>query len=121
MGKLARAGVDFAAFASNTPHLVFNEARARSPVPLISIVVESRTEAERRGLKKVGLFGTRFTMQATFYQDVFSRLGIDVIASNQNEQDYIHEHYMNELVNGIYLPETRSRLFEIVEQLKERS
>ena len=119
--KLASAGADFAVFASNTPHLVFDELRARSPFPLISIVEATCAEAVRLGLKRVGLFGTRFTMQAPFYADVFSRAGIEVIAPSEAEQEYIHAHYMEELVNGIYLPEVSERVLEIVDELKERA
>jgi aspartate racemase len=119
--KLARAGADFAVLASNTPHIVFDELRARSPLPLISIVEATCAEAETRGLKQVGLFGTRFTMQGRFYPDVFSRAGIGLVVPDEAEQDYIHTHYMSELVNGIFLRETRAKLLEIVDRLKERS
>ena len=67
LGKLARAGADFAVLAANTPHIVFDELRARSPLPLISIVEATCAEAQTLGMKRVGLFGTRFTMQASFY------------------------------------------------------
>jgi aspartate racemase len=118
--KLARAGADFAVLASNTPHIVFDELRERSPLPLISIVETTCVEAETRRLKRVGLFGTRFTMQGRFYPDIFSRAGIGLVVPDEAEQDYIHTHYMNELVNGIFLAETKKRLLEIVDQLKER-
>jgi len=119
--KLARAGADFAALASNTPHLVFNELRARSPLPLISIVEATCAEAEGLGLKRLALFGTRFTMQARFYPDVFSRAGIEIILPNEAEQNYIHNHYMDELVNGIFLPETNESMLRIVDQLNHRA
>ena len=118
--RLARAGADFAVLASNTPHIVFDELRARSALPLISIVEATCAEAETLALKRVGLFGTRFTMQGRFYRDVFSRAGIQLVVPNEAEQDYIHNHYMDELVNGIFLPETKARLLEIVDQLRER-
>ena len=121
IGKLARAGVDFAVLASNTPHIVFAEVRARSPLPLISIVEAACAEAETLGIKRVGLFGTRFTMQASFYPDVFSRAGIEIVVPSEDEQNYIHTHYMDELINGIFLPETKARLLQIVDELKERS
>lgn len=118
--KLARAGADFGALASNTPHIVFDEIRARSSLPLISIVEAAREAAVSLGLKRVGLFGTRFTMQGQFYPNVFSRAGIEIVVPEAGEQDYIHEHYMNELLKGIFLPETRTRLLGIVDHLKER-
>ena len=90
--KLARAGADLGLLASNTPHIVFDDLQRQSPIPLVSIVEATGAEAETRGLKRVGLFGTRFTMQARFYPDVFSRLGIQIITPNDAEQDYIHAH-----------------------------
>jgi aspartate racemase len=74
--RLANAGVDLAVFASNTPHLVFEEINRQSPLPLVSIVEATRDEATRLHLTKLGLIGTRFTMQGGFYQNVFSRSGM---------------------------------------------
>lgn len=119
--KLHRAGVDFALLAANTPHLVFDDLQRQSPLPLISIVEATCEVAKARGLKRVGLFGTRFTMQATFYRDVFSREGIAVVVPDAADQDYIHEKYMSELVLGIFLPETRAGLLVIVDRLAEQT
>ncbi len=118
--KLARAGADFGAFASNTPHIVFDEIRGRSSLPLISIVEATCDAASRMGLQRVGLFGTRFTMQGQFYPAVFSKAGIELVAPDETEQDYIHTRYMSELVNGVFLPATREKLLGIVDRLKER-
>jgi aspartate racemase len=118
VGRLARAGADFAAISANTPHIVFDEVSRRSPVPLVSIVRATCDAAKARGLERVGLFGTRFTMRAGFYQEMFSREGMSVILPREDEQDYIHEKYMGELVKGVFLPETRARLLSIAERLK---
>ena len=118
--KLARAGADFGALASNTPHIVFEEISRQSRIPLISIVETTCEAAKALGLKRVGLFGTRFTMQGQFYAEVFSRAGISVVVPDEGEQTFIHKHYMNELVKGIFLSKTRERLLEIAHQLKER-
>lgn len=116
--KLANAGADFGLFASNTPHLVFDDLRRQSPLPLISIVEATCAAAKVLRLKRLGLFGTRFTMQARFYPEVFARDGITLITPNGKEQDYIHDIYMRELINGIFRPETCERLLQIVERLK---
>ena len=118
--KLVRAGVDFGALASNTPHIVFDEIRSRSPIPLISIVESTRDAAQALGIKRVGLFGTRFTMQGRFYPDAFSTAGMTILVPNEDEQAYIHEKYMGELLKNIFLPETRDGLLAIVDQMKER-
>lgn len=119
--KLARAGADFGAIAAGTPHIVFDEVSARSPIPLVSIVEATCEAAAKLKLKKIALFGTRFTMQGRFYQDVFSRAGITLVAPEANEQAYIHDKYMNDLVNGIILPDTRTRLLAILDGMKERN
>jgi aspartate racemase len=115
--KLALAGAHFGVLASNTPHIVFDEIRARSTIPLISIVEATCDAARRLGLKKIGLFGTRFTMQGRFYADVFSRSGMTIVLPDEDEQTYIHEKYIGELLNNVFLPETRARLLEIADRL----
>lgn len=120
VNRLAAAGADFGALSANTPHIVFDDLRRQSTLPLISIVEATCAAAEARGMKRVGLLGTRFTMQGRFYSDVFDRAGITLIAPSAEEQDYIHDKYLSELVNGIFLPETRERLLAIVELMSTR-
>ncbi len=116
--KLAKAGASFGLLAANTPHVVFDEVNDDSPIPMISIVQATCDAARALGLKRLGLFGTRFTMQGHFYPDVFSREAIKLIVPNEEEQSYIHEIYMTELLNGIFLPETSERLLRIADRLK---
>lgn len=118
--RLAGAGAHFAVLSANTPHIVFDELRSQSPIPLISIVEATRDAAKAAGLTKLALFGTRFTMQGRFFPDVFSREGIRLVVPELNEQDYIHEKYFGELVKGVFLPETRQRLLAIVDRMKEK-
>lgn len=116
--KLAKAGADFGLMASNSPHIVFNELSRESPIPLLSIVKAACEAAKKLRLKRVGLLGTRFSMQGHYYPDAFSREGITLIVPDMEEQFYIHDRYMNELVSGIFIPETRQRLLAIVDRLK---
>jgi len=118
--RLQRAGAEFAALTANTPHIVFDELKQRSPIPLISIVEATCEDALARGLKTVGLFGTRFTMEAPFYPDVFSRGGMKLVLPTADEQDYIHAIYLGELLKDIFRPETRARLLEIADEMKRR-
>ncbi len=104
--KLARAGADFGLIAANTPHIVFDDVAPKSRIPLISIVEATCAAAKTQNLKRLALFGTRYTMQASFYPKVFSREGIELLVPESNDQDYIHDKYMNELVPGKLLPET---------------
>lgn len=116
--RLHRAGAVVGLLSSNTPHLVFDELAARSALPLISIVAAARAEAQRLGLKRVGLFGTRFTMQAGFYQATFAQAGIAVVIPEAAEREAIHEKYMGELIYGNFLDATRERLLEIAQRMR---
>jgi aspartate racemase len=118
--RLARAGAGVALLAANSPHMVFDEVQRRSPIPLVSIVTATAQEAIRLGRTRLGLFGTRVTMQGRFYQDVFGLSGLTVVVPNDAEQAYIHDKYMNELVPGVLRPETRERLLAIVAGMKAR-
>jgi aspartate racemase len=118
--KLEKAGVDFAALTANTPHIVFDEINSRVNLPLISIVEAACERARQSGFKSVGLFGTRYTMQAPFYPKVFSRTDIRLVMPNAKEQDYIHEKYFGELLKDTFLPETRAKFLNIADEMKAR-
>ena len=118
--KLAVAGAEFGLLAANTPHIVFDEIHRRSPIPLVSIVEATCATARALGLKRLALLGTRFTMQGEFYPKVFSKAEIALVVPDRDEQTYIHDKYMGELVKGIILPETRQGLLAIVDRLKEQ-
>ena len=119
--KLACAGAGFGIISANTPHIVFDEVAPKSPIPLISIVEATRAVAKARNLKRLALFGTRYTMQASFYPKVFAREGIELLVPDTQDQDYIHEKYFSELVPGKFLPETRAGLLAIVDRMKTTS
>jgi len=121
IGKLARAGADFGLISANTPHIVFDEVASKSPIPLISIVEATCAAAKARNLKRLALFGTRYTMQGSFYQKVFSREGIDLLVPDPTDQDYIHNKYFSELVPGEFLPQTRAGLLAIIDRMKAKS
>lgn len=118
VAKLARAGADFGLLSANTPHIVFDEVQSRSPIPLISIVRATCDTAKALGLKRLGLFSTRFTARAGFYTEALAAEGVTLALPDDDEQEYIHDRYMNELVNGIFLPETRAGLIKIARRLK---
>lgn len=117
--KLARSGADFGIISANTPHIVFDEVAPKSPIPLVSIVEATRAAAKAQKLKRLALFGTRYTMQASFYPKVFAREGIELLVPDLHDQDYIHDKYMNELVPGKFLAETRSELLAVADRMKE--
>lgn len=118
--KLARAGAALALFASNTPHVVFDRLQRGSPVPLVSIVEAAYAAASALRLTRVGLLGTRFTMQGQAYPSVFTPRGITLVVPDERDQEYVHAKYMGELVRGDYRPETRAEMLAVVGHLRER-
>jgi aspartate racemase len=117
--RLARAGVDFAAMTANTPHIVFDDLAARSPVPLLSIVEVCAREAQRRGLGRLALLGTRFTMEAPFYPAVCARYGIVVVTPNDTDRAWVHERYVGELLRGEFREDTRRQFTSLVARLRD--
>jgi len=118
---LARAGAEFGLIAANTPHIVFDDLQRRSPIPLLSIVQATCDAAKALGLKRVGLFGTRYTMQGRFYPDLFTREGIEIVVPDLDDGTYIHDRYMKELIHGTFLSETRGDLLAIIDRLIDRN
>jgi len=121
IGKLARAGANFGLISANTPHIVFDELASKAPIPLLSIIEATCAAGKARKLKRLALLGTRFTMQGTFYSKVFTREGIELVVPDAKDQEYIHDKYLNELVPGKFLPETRAELLAIVDCMKAKS
>jgi aspartate racemase len=116
--RVAVAGADFAVLASNTPHIVFDELRKQARIPMISIVEATCRAAIAIGVQKVGLFGTRFTMQGRFYNKVLETAGIECCLPSLAEQETIHEKYMSELVQGIVSDDTRRYLVRVALDMK---
>ena len=120
IGTLARAGATFGLISANTPHIVFDEVASKSSIPLISIVEATCEAAKARKLKRLALFGTRYTMQATFYRKVFSRERIDLFVPDPEDQTYIHDKYLNELIPGTFLLQTRAGLLAVIDRMKAK-
>jgi aspartate racemase len=118
--RLAGTGASLGLLAANTPHVVFDEVSRESPIPLLSIVEAACDEAQRRGLHRLALLGTRFTMQGLFYAEVFSRRGLDIVVPVQEEQAFVHEKYTNELLESVFSPRTRDGVLRVIDRVRER-
>jgi aspartate racemase len=121
LARLAGAGADFAAMAANTPHVVFDELMARSPIPVLSIVESCADEAARRGLKRVALLGTRFTMEGTFYPTVFARRGMEIVTPTSEERTWIHDRYIGQMLKGDFRDATREGVISVITRLRDQN
>jgi len=117
--RLTGAGADFIAMTANTPHIVFDELAARSSVPLLSIVEVCAEEAHRRGLRRLALLGTRFTMEAPFYPAVCARHGIAVVTPNDADRAWAHDRYVGQLLKGEFRDDTREEFVALIGRLRD--
>ena len=118
VSALASAGAEVAFFASNTPHVVFEEVSAQVPIPLVSIVAATLDAAIAGGFKRPGLIGTRFTMEGGFYQQAFRRRGLDIVLPEKEDRALVHTRYVTELVPGNYSADTRQEIVRVIESLR---
>lgn len=116
---LARSGADFAALSANTPHIVFDQLQAQSPLPLVSIVDTACAEARRRQFTRLGLLGTRFTMEADFFKAPFRASHITVVTPSAGEMELVHTRVASELELGIVRDSTREEFRRILRRMKE--
>ena len=114
---LADAGADFACLTGITPHVVFEEVAARSPIPVVSMVEAACEYAVAQSYRKIALLGTYPTMSGTFFQTTFSRQGVEVVTPTEEEKRYIGEKIETELELAQVFSETQKRFVEIAERL----
>jgi aspartate racemase len=118
--KLEDAGADFIIIATNTMHLVFDEVQASVSIPMLSLLDAVGEAILAQGMKTVGLLGTKFTMEKTFYQDALARKGITVLVPDAEDRDYVNEVIYNELVAGQIDDESRAGFVAIINKLATR-
>lgn len=118
INNLVKSGAEFAALSANTPHIVFDKLKEQSPIPLISIVEATCEEAKHRGLKKIGLLGTIFTMTEEFFKKPFLKNEIQVVIPSESEIKMINEKISAELELGIVKEETLLLFQNVINRMK---
>jgi aspartate racemase len=114
---LRRGGAELGAIASNTPHKVFDQIQKGTSLPLLSIVEATRDYAVQLGAKKLGLLGTKSTMESDFYQKAFHGAGLRVVVPNPEEIDYIQEKLFSEIEFGVIKASTKERFVSIIDRI----
>ena len=119
--QLALAGADVGLIAANTPHIAFDEVQRRSRIPLVSIIEATAEHVQAQGMTRVGLLGTRFTMNGRFYPDVFARRGLSLVVPATADLEYVHETYLGEFLKNEFRPETRDGVLGVIERMQRNS
>ncbi len=118
--RLENAGADILVLCTNTMHLCSEAIQEAISIPFLHIAEASGEEILNRNLKKVGLLGTKFTMEKDFYKEVLTgKFGIEVIIPNELEREEVHDIIYGELVHGLIKSESRERYQEIIQNLEK--
>jgi aspartate racemase len=115
--KLQQSGADCLVLCANTAHLVAPHVQQAVSIPIISIVDATTAEVINKGLKKVLLLGTRFTMTKAFYKEKLEAAGVEVMIPDAEDMNFIHRTIFDELGKGIYTEPTKAKYISIINKL----
>ncbi len=115
--NLENAGADCIVFCANTPHIIADEIQHLISVPIINIAEETAKIVAKQNFKKVGLLGTRITMEQPFYKDKLSKYGIETVIPDLDDRKFIHSSILNEMALEIFKEETKQRYIKIINKL----
>lgn len=115
--NLAAAGAELAALSANTTHIVIDQLRETSPLPLISSIDSTRRAVAEAGVRSVVLLGTEFTMVNDFLAGPLREDGVHVAVPDADEVAYIQDKIATELELGIVRDETRDGFLGIINRL----
>jgi aspartate racemase len=118
--NLKDISVDFLILCANTLHQYVEELEKLVDLPIVHIADAAAAEIKRRKLGKVGLLGTRFTMEMEFYTKRLKKAGIESIVPEKPERNFIHSSIMNELLKEEYNEKTRNRFLKIIDDLASK-
>ncbi len=116
--KLETGGADCILMCSNTPHVAAAAIQSKIQIPLIHIADETARACAAVGAKRVGLLGTRFTMEAAFFKDSLAKFGLEILIPDDADRDFLHESILSELTQGVFREDTKNRYLEIIEKLR---
>lgn len=118
--SLEKAGADFLVIGTNTMHKVAPEIEQVLRMPLLHIADATAKVLARDGISRVGLLGTRFTMEQAFYRERLENAGIDVVIPDEPQRHLIHRVIYEELCLGQIVADSRRAYLEVVDSLAER-
>lgn len=114
---LEKAGAEFAAIAANTPHNAYDSIQRRSPIKVLGIMEATADAIKKARLKKVGLLGTKATMEYGFFQKVFRGRGIDTVVPGAAQRNYIDSTIWDRLSHGEITRDDRKKHKAIIKKL----
>ncbi|HUT81680.1 MAG TPA: amino acid racemase [Candidatus Bathyarchaeia archaeon] len=117
--NLTKAKADVIIIAANTPHIIFDKLVKKVDVPMISIMEATGKAIQNKKLTKVGLIGTKNTMDADYYSKTLSKMGIEIIVPEEEDKRLIDEIIKKELILNIITEESKRKYIQIMDKLRE--
>ncbi len=114
---LQRGGADFLVLCTNTMHKVAEQLVAGVDIPLLHLIDTTADAIGRAGIDRVGLLGTRFTMEQDFYRDRLNSHGINTLTPGAADRELVHRVIYEELCRGIIREESRQAYREVIDRL----
>jgi aspartate racemase len=119
--RLERAGAELLVICANTMHKAADDVQKAISIPLLHIADATATRVKAAGIRKVGLLGTKFTMEDAFYRGrLIDRHGLQVLVPGEEERQVVHGVIYNELCLADVRPESKAKFVEIVQRLAAR-
>lgn len=116
---LKSCGATSIVLCANTMHLIADRLEKEINIPVIHIATVTANEIVKNGIKKVGLLGTKFTMELDFFKSKLEEKGITAIIPDEHDREFVHNTIFDELGKGIVKPETKAKYLKIIEKLIE--
>nr|WP_315373537.1 aspartate/glutamate racemase family protein [uncultured Selenomonas sp.] len=114
---LERAGADYIVICTNTMHKVVPEIGRRIHIPILHIADMTAVQLKKQGIRKVGLLGTKYTIQQDFYKNILIRQGIEVIVPNDDDVDVVNRVIYDELCLGKIFEKSKAAYLDIIHKL----
>ena len=115
--KIEKAGADCILLGANTMHNIADRVQAAIQIPLLHIADATAIAIKQKGLKKVALLGTRYTMQFDFYKKKLEEHGIETIIPDDKGIEFVNDAIYNELGKGKFLPSTKQLFIDLINKL----
>jgi aspartate racemase len=118
--SLKRGGVEAIVLCANTMHLIADKLEQNIQLPIIHIASATANAITASGIKKVGLLGTKFTMERDFFTNKLNEQGIEAIIPDDDERDFLHYTIFEELGRGIISTDTKQYYINVINKLVAR-
>ena len=116
--RLKKASIDFIIICANTMHQYVEQLEEETNLKVVHIADATTIEIKKKELKKIGVLGTRFTMEMDFYTKRLEQSGIEALIPQKSDREFVHNAIMNELLKEEFKIKTKEKFLAIIKELE---